>query len=116
MVKIVENYGGNGYMINWFRMKKQEIQFKLLFYSYANVMILRKSDLVHIGLGLLESCKDKSPDEIKKEFIQTIAETANKNNTVNLLKEKDAEIEDLKVHVETLSKAYDKLSAEKKNG
>ena len=101
-------------MINWFRMKKQEIQFKLLFYSYANVMILRKSDIVTIGLGLLDSCKDKNPEDIKKEFIQTIAETANKNNTVNLLKDKDTEIEDLKVQIEALSKAYDKLSAEKK--
>ena len=101
-------------MINYFRMKKQEITFKLLFYSYANKMIFKKADIIKMVFGLVDSCKDKSPDDIKNEVIKTIAETVHADNGNDIIADKDAEIDDLKAQVEALSKAYDKLVAEKK--
>ena len=101
-------------MINYFRMKKQEITFKLLFYSYANKMIFKKTDIIKMVFGLIDSCKDKSPDDIKNEVIKTIAETVHNDNGNAIIADKDAEIDDLKAQVEALSDAYDKLVAEKK--
>lgn len=101
-------------MLRWFKMKKQEIQFKLLFYSYANVMIFRKSDIVHIGLGLLESCKGKSPDKIYEDITMKIAERVGEVNTKNTFADKDVEIDDLKAQIEALSTALDKYTEEQK--
>lgn len=101
-------------MINYFRMKKQEIQFKLLFYSYANKMIFKKVDIIKMVFGLVDSCKDKSPDDIKNEVIKTIAETVHADNGNDIIADKDAEIDDLKAQVEALSAKYNELVSGKK--
>lgn len=101
-------------MINYFRMKKQEVIFKLLFYSYANRLVFKRSDIIKVVLGLIDSCKDKSPDDIKNEVIKIIAETVHADNGNDIIADKDAEIDDLKAQIEALSAKYNELVSGKK--
>jgi ubiquinone biosynthesis protein UbiJ len=77
-------------------------------------MIFKKADIIKMVVGLVDSCKDKSPDDIKNEVIKTIAETVHADNGNDIVADKDAEIDDLKAQIEALSEAYDKLASEKK--
>lgn len=76
MIKFIRNY---------FKMKAQEIQLKLTFYSTINGIIEKRSDLkvfAKLGLGLLSVLKDLPVEEynpyaLKQEIIEAMANIIN---------------------------------------
>lgn len=76
MIKFIRNY---------FKMKSQEIQLKLTFYSYFNALIASQKDIITLFISLLSKLKDLSPEELspeqlKKEIITAIAEVVHDSN------------------------------------
>lgn len=76
MIKFIRNY---------FKMKEQEIQMKLTFYSYFNALIASQKDIIELFVSLFNKLKELSPDELapeelKKEIIMAIAEVVHDSN------------------------------------
>lgn len=73
------------YIRNYYKMKAQEIQLKLTFYSTINGIIEKRSDLkvfAKLGLRLLSVLKDLPVEEynpyaLKQEIIEAMANIIN---------------------------------------
>ncbi|GLB26616.1 hypothetical protein LXJ15735_28570 [Lacrimispora xylanolytica] len=57
----------------WLKMKRQEIQLKLTFYTYINEVIENKKDLCDLIFKLYISLKDEPIEELKDKFIESLA-------------------------------------------
>lgn len=58
---------------NWLKMKKQEILFKLTFYTYVNNFINSKTEILDLAYKIFVSFKDVPVDEMKDTFIESLA-------------------------------------------
>lgn len=69
---------------SWLKMKKQEILFKLTFYTYVNNFINSKTEILDLAYKIFVSLKDEPVEEMKEKFIDSLAdaihETASKAN------------------------------------
>lgn len=69
---------------NWLKMKKQEILFKLTFYTYVNNFINSKTEILDLAYKIFVSLKDEPVEEMKEKFIDSLAdaihETTSKAN------------------------------------
>lgn len=65
MIKFIKNY---------FKMKAQEVQLKLTFYTYVNTIITNNKEIVSSVLSLISTLKDTPIDELQDKFIETLAE------------------------------------------
>lgn len=69
---------------NWLKMKKQEILFKLTFYTYVNDFINSKTEILDLVYKIFVSLKDEPVEEMKDKFIESLAsaihETISKAN------------------------------------
>nr|WP_035317565.1 hypothetical protein [Clostridium sp. 12(A)] len=58
---------------NWLKMKRQEVQLKLTFYTYINEFIKNKKSLCDLTYKLYISLKDEPIEELKDKFIESLA-------------------------------------------
>lgn len=74
MIKFIKNY---------FKMKAQEIQLKLTFYSYANKLIESNKEITSTIVNLVGSFKDTPIDELQDKVIEAMAEVIHKSGIGN---------------------------------
>lgn len=79
----------------WFSMKKKEIEFKLMLYTYGIKFMDEKSDLVKTVWKIYESIKDLSMDELRNRFIEELAGLAHQQAQT----EKNKKEENNDIHV-----------------
>lgn len=60
----------------WFEMKKKEIEFKLMFYTYGIKFMDERGNLVKIAWKVYESIKDTPIPELRDQFIVELANLA----------------------------------------
>lgn len=73
----------------WFFMKKKEIEFKLMLYTYGIKFMDEKSDLVKTAWKVYESIKDLSMDELRDRFIEELASLAHQQAQTEKIKEEE---------------------------
>lgn len=70
-------------------MKKKEIEFKLMLYTYGIKFMDEKSDLVKTAWKVYESIKDLSMDELRDRFIEELASLAHQQAQTEKIKEEE---------------------------
>lgn len=73
------------YIRNYYKMKAQEIQLKLTFYSYFNALIASQNDILLLIVRLYNNLKslpieELEPDVLKKEIIEKMVENIHQYN------------------------------------
>lgn len=60
----------------WFLMKKREIEFKLMFYTYGVKFMDEKEDIVKSVWNLYDVMKETPVTELREKFIHELANLA----------------------------------------
>ena len=60
----------------WFKMKKKEIEFKTMLYTYGVTFMNEKAGVMKTAQNLYESCKDVPVTELRDKFIEELAALA----------------------------------------
>lgn len=60
----------------WFLMKKREIEFKLMFYTYGVKLMDEKEDIVKSVWNIYEVMKETPVTELREKFIHELANLA----------------------------------------
>lgn len=74
MIKFIRNY---------FKMKAQEIQMKLTFYSHINKLIENNKEIISMIVDLFGKFKGTPIDELQDKFIEAMAEIIHKSGIMN---------------------------------
>ena len=78
----------------WFVMKKKEIEFKWMFYTYGVKFMDEKEDFVKAVWNVYESCKETPILELRDKFIEELAVLAHEAGTKERESASDAENEE----------------------